>query len=361
MPINPNSNWAPRSGLLGLLLAFILLCHAADGAEPDDLYRVPLNQNGSDSVAEAKKSMAESLHQQVPPRQGQKEILTSDGRVALLGDLFKCGKPVALVELTHGGGESNGEIGLGFSEWDGANWKPRGLWKISPIWRPSGRHRSEEEYFPVTPATKPFWTVEVTPDRPPLAIVVGNIWKYWQENFIFRYNPKTSSLNLLEETKRPIQDGNYLRLTSDSGHRATFVAYKWCKWTGEKLLPKAYWYFGIDEDEENQILKAETYDGRGNRKAQYVIQCNQSNIYEITREGKPFAKVTITRPNPPSTGDESEEAYLFEKLTGLPRKLYPVNYPEAKPKRLEDIAKITVTGTPQGVKLLSARKFFWRK
>ena len=63
--------------------------------------------------------------------------------------------------------------------------------------------------------------------------------------------------------------------------------------------------------------------------------------------------MTIDRPNAPNIGDESEEMYLFMKLTGLPQKLYQPDYKEAKPKHLEDIAKITVTGEPEAVKKLS--------
>jgi hypothetical protein len=63
--------------------------------------------------------------------------------------------------------------------------------------------------------------------------------------------------------------------------------------------------------------------------------------------------VSVNRPNAPSNGDESEEAYLFEKLTGLPRKIYAPDYPEAKPQRLEAIAKITVSGDREAVRKLS--------
>ena len=248
--------------------------------------------------------------------------------------------------------------------WNKGQWKPRGLWKISPIWRPEReQEKPEDEHFPVTPAAKPFWTLSVTPDKPPLAIVVGNIWKYWQEHFIFRFDPKSASLVLLEETKKPTAVGGYLRLTYDSGHRATFVAYKWCKWTGQKLIPTGYWYNGSDETEEHEILKAESYDGQGIRTAEYVIESPEAYTYEVTQGGKPFAKVTIARPNPSSVSDESDEAYLFEKLTGLPRDLYPVDYPEAKPKRLEEVAKITVTGNPEGIKKLAPKKSwgFFRK
>jgi len=315
---------------------------------------VPLDSE-TEEVSAAKERLVKTLLAVVPPKKGQRVTKTTDGRYVLCGDLFRQGKLCALVELNSDTSpDEHSQSGIGFAVWNGKRWQPRGLWKIEPIWKPEGWKKTPEENFPINPATKPFWTLEVTPDKPPLVIIVGEIWKYWQEHFIARFDPVTESLFLLEETKTAEPVGGYLRLYEDSGHRATFQAYDFRIWNGKKLVQKAYWYDG-DETGENPTLKATAYDNDGRKLGNYLIERNleDDNSYKITRNGRSYANVTIKRSDVRGKDSEFAEVYFFEKLTGLPRKLYP--FKEDQPKRLEEVAKITVVGDNEAVKKLSPR------
>lgn len=312
----------------------------------------------SERVVQAKAKLAETLASVVPTIKGEQNIKTDDGRIVLCGDLFRQGKAYALVELTSGGGETDYRIGVGFAAWNGKKWEPRGLWKIAPIWRPEEWKESENEHFPISPVQKPFWTLEVGANQPPLAIIAGGIWRYWQEHFIARLDPAADALILLDQSKEVKPLVGYLRFTEDSGHRSTFVAWEFRIWTGQKLIPKAYWYEGMDKAEEYSLWKAATYDIEGRKSAEYLIVRNQDyGSYKITRNGERYASVTITPRNSPTASNESDDgAYFFEKLTGLPRKHFPPREWNPNAKRLEDIAKIAVTGPPEAMKKLSPRK-----
>ena len=55
-------------------------------------------------------------------------------------------------------------------------------------------------------------------------------------------------------------------------------------------------------------------------------QCN-TDSYELTRDGKPFGRMRLKWKDetklPFVDSDQIEKAWLFEKITGLPRRLYP--------------------------------------
>jgi hypothetical protein len=54
--------------------------------------------------------------------------------------------------------------------------------------------------------------------------------------------------------------------------------------------------------------------------------------------------------HPVANWDEMEEAWLFEKLTGLPRKLLPHREPEKM--RFEDHGKVRITGSKEALQRL---------
>lgn len=87
------------------------------------------------------------------------------------------------------------------------------------------------------------------------------------------------------------------------------------------------------------------------------------SVYRITRQKKPFAKVTFkwSRTLQAVTADGyyppgEEAAYLFEKLTGLPRKLYPGLEETKRIKSLETSVKIHVEGEKDAVQMISSQR-----
>lgn len=93
-----------------------------------------------------------------------------------------------------------------------------------------------------------------------------------------------------------------------------------------------------------------------------VSESDTESAYQITHQDKPWAQVTfkwsrsleaVRTDGYNCSGEES--AYLFEKLTGLPRKLYPADKWEKRVKVLEKNVKIHVEGEPAAVQMLSPR------
>lgn len=278
-------------------------------------------------VANAKEAVVSTLSAVGPQEmKSPRTISTPDGRRLLLGDLFQNHQICALVELPFQDEETG--IGVGFAIWNGKSWEPRNLFKIAPVWRPEGWKKADDEYMPITPATSPFWMMKVTPDKPPLAVLVGAVWKYWQEHYLAKYDSASRKLILISEDKDPTPVDGYLRLYGNSGHRATFEDWTFCRWTGEKLIPKGYWYDGVDESEVISEYRARSYDDQGRKIAEYLItqegdERNQVTYSITSGTGKIFANVRVA-PNKNSDANAintAAAAYLFERLTGLPRSL----------------------------------------
>jgi len=311
-----------------------------------------------ESQSDARAQLLETLASVVPPEKGEQVIHPPEGRYILCGDLFRQKEKYALVEL-------RGETGLGFAAWDGKRWYARGLWKIGLVWRPKGWQRSSEDYLDCTPAHRPFWTKKLSEGTIPEVVVAGEVDKYYQEFYLFAFDPKSGSLRFIQESMaEPQFTQGYLRLDYSSGRRAIWGQSDYYRWADGKLVPVADW-----RDEapyhhpEDSFWKVTTYDSHGRKTEDFVIRNEGSeneneSAYGITENGKPFAKVMIQWEkslihHPVSGWDEMEQAFFFEKLMKIPRALFPKESDEKALQRLEDVTRITVTGDPEAVKRLS--------
>lgn len=309
-----------------------------------------------DSQTDVKAQLLETLASVVPPTKGEQVIKSSDGRYILCGDLFRQKKAYALVELS-------GEIDLGFAAWNGKKWDARGLWKIGTIWRPKGWKSSSEDYLPCTPAERPFWTKELSGDGVPEVVVAGEVDKYFQEFYLFAFDPESRNLRLVQESMAEPQFAQgYLRLDYDSGRRSIWSQSDYYRWVDGKIVSVADWRDEVPyNDPEDSFWKVTTYNSHGKETEDFVIKEEGSekeneSAYVVTENEKPFAKVMIRWKKSliyaPSR-NEMEQAFFFEKLTKIPRALFPKGSDGKAPQRLEDAAKVTVTGNPEAVKRLS--------
>ena len=83
--------------------------------------------------------------------------------------------------------------------------------------------------------------------------------------------------------------------------------------------------------------------------------------YTITEGNRPYAKVVFvwkkSRIKEPVDGSvELESAWLFEKITGLPRNLYPHGDGPKTVARLEDHATVRVTGSKDALQQFGASR-----
>lgn len=360
---------------LGLLLFATSIVSANEYTAP-----VPLNDQ-SKGTKTALKKMATSLARLRPDKMRElRSFETNEGIYVLYGDLFRTGHVFALTALSGGGRpyvEPDTEqadnsvdklappIGLGLAEWTGAAWEPRDLWRIEPVWRPKGWKASEDDYLPETPATKPFWMKLLGGDGRPKVIVAGDVEKYFQDFELLQFDPKTHTLAFVASSMtEPEFVGGCVRLYAKSPRRAIWEEWTYLRWEGDKLVPKASWHCETPYDNpEKSFVKATRFDSKGGKQEFVFNDQHDGDGTEITRDDQPFAHLAV-RYHPPAPGSSPsvnssdayvEFGYLFEKLTGLPRKLY-VLPPDTKVRgRLERIATIQVTGSKEGIRMLSGR------
>lgn len=318
-----------------------------DGAEPP--------------AAKARESLPAGLSALTPkPKQPPRTVVNKQGCYVLYGDLFKTGGCFALLEIppAPGGkpGENTGSVAL--AEWEASDWKLGGLWNIEAIWRDPQAPTKPDDYLPIAPTSRPFQIEDFSGDHVPEVLIAGEVHRYYQVYYLLRFDPETRRLRLVASSMaRPERAGKFVRLYSNSGRRSTFENWEFLEWSGKELVSRFQWHEETPYYQpEEPFISAEVTDQDG-RKVLFRIVDSESG-YEITRDGHPFARIAITwkdqaSPRPPE-GEAIENGWLFEKLTGLPRKLYPRLEPGTKSVRLEKVAKIRVDGGPDASRLLLA-------
>lgn len=283
-----------------------------------------------------------------------------DGAYALYGDLFQTGTNYALVHFGPGNAQEGEDatVGLLFAEWDDKQCEVRGLWRIDPIWRPEGWKNSELEYFPVQPSTRPFWLMPENKNGTREVIVVGGISKYYQEHYVFHFDPATRTLQLVGDSMDlPYYSGDYLVLPYDSGRRAVYNGWRFLQWDHGKWNFKARWQDGVYEGSDERFLDGSVYEATGifdGKEKDFVIHslADDGARFLVAVDDNTEATVAITEKQPRDLNatealelDVSIRAYFFRKLANLKEEVFPG---DTTPRfRLEDRAQIQVDGSPE--------------
>jgi hypothetical protein len=83
-----------------------------------------------------------------------------------------------------------------------------------------------------------------------------------------------------------------------------------------------------------------------------------ADFYDLTRDGRPFGRMRVVWKDEKNltsmNSDEIEKAWLFEKVTRLPRRLYPAREGNAPIPRLEDFASVMVKDNAEAAKFFTA-------
>lgn len=335
---------------------------------------IPLNKSAEFSTA-----LLQQVEQEMAPFTSSKEnraavssFTTSQGCYVLHGDLFGSGQHLALMELQVDPSfekMATEERVVGLAWLNAGRWELRALIDVAPVWRPKGWKESDDDYLPVTPAEHPFELEDLSGDGVPEVILAADVHKYFQQHFILRWNAKAKSLTCVADSMaKPVVEGGYVILHSNSGRRAIWGEWSFCRWDGGRLIEKALWHEETPYNAPEQpfmIAKRVNSDGTT---VEFELKDSESDsdtdsVYRITRHGKPFAKLTFkwSRTYQAVTADGyypsgEETAYLFEKLTGLPRKLYPGLEETKRVKSLETSAKIRIEGEKDAVQMLSPQR-----
>ena len=258
---------------------------------------------------------------------------------------------------------------VGFARYEADKWELRSLFNIYTVWRPKSWKEGGEDYLPTTPAERPFELKDLSGDGIPEVIVAGEVDKYYQEHYLLRWNAKKKILTFVAEAmSKPELIGDYVRLYFNSGRRAIWGRWEFCQWEGDRLVERASWHEEVWYNENDETFTLATRMNNSGEKTEFKLKdagsaSEKDSVYAITRQDKPFAQVTFKWPRSlvAVTGDGyypsgEESAYLFEKLTGLSRKLYPGLQETRRVKSLEKSVEFNVEGGPDAVQMLSPRR-----
>lgn len=349
------------------------VCRAETKADYDFLV-IPLNKSAEFTAAllrQVEKVMA-PLTSSKEKRATVSSFVTDEGCYVLHGNLFGNAQRFALLELKvepSFGNLATEEKVVALAWLNAERWELCTLLNIAPVWRPKGRKKSDDDYLPITPAERPFDLEDLSGDGVPEVILAADVHKYFQQHFMYRFNAKTKSLACVADSmKKPMLNGGYVMLYSNSGRRAIWEEWEFCQWEGDKLIERASWHEETPYNVPDEPFVLATRTNDQGVEAEYKVMTEESDsdtdsAFQITQNDKLFARVmfkwsrslvAVTVDGFYPHGEES--AYLFEKLTGLPRKLYPAhewNKSDKRVKALEKNVKIQVKGEPAAVQMLS--------
>ncbi len=310
---------------------------------------------------EAAQRLVNTALAELPAELGQAPefVVTKSGQGVLWGDLFKTGGCFALAELSVQRDASWEDDGAAFAEWENGRWRLLQVWDIPVTWRPEGWEESGEDYLAATPATQPFMLEDFRGDGAKDVVMAGSVGKYFQENYLMRFLPKTKELKLVAYAMaKPEKVGDYVRLYFDSGRRSIWTEWQFCKWKDEELLTVSSWHSEVGYGEKAPtFFEGMRLDGDRQPVTIRVLYGHGQEIedgaYELSRNGQPFGAMKIgwkDKEHPPERAGVMEGAWLFEKITGLPPSLYPEREEADAIPKLEDFATITITGNDEAVR-----------
>jgi hypothetical protein len=314
---------------------------------------------------------------------GVKISATADKCYLMWGDIFKTGNCFALLELKEDKENSDllerqfragqqkvytSPATLALAEWIDKKWVLRGLWRMALDWVPleDRWNRREINFGNSDNLHVPFELADLMDDDAPEVIVSGEKSKYFQTRYVMKFDKKSRGLDLLTcSCERPLKVGSCLRIDDRSPNKAIWSEWTFLEWKDGKLKDKAMWHSESPYNDEDPPFILARSTGEDGTIENFHVKPDGGEAwdYEIWKEEKLFAKLKINwKPKyrldngtVPEYSYKMEEAWIFEKLTGLAREDYP-DYDEVeKLARLEEFATVAVEITPENEQ---ARKRF---
>jgi hypothetical protein len=292
----------------------------------------------------------------------------------MYGDIFGSGQNFALTQY---------DGGVGFSEWKDGNWKPEETLSITSEWAPKG---GENPYLGrTTPAERAFWTLDIGRGCR-VAVIACDTEKYFQTFCVLQFNGSKKELEIVGPSMEPprIQLG-YLLTFNCSSPRSEWQAWDYFHTSKGLLIHSAQWSEWRNNSNPDDGLTtlrtynregqlAETFDVEDGWMDQNNYNCTLSrSVANYSAESLPanqkapglsdYAQIKINWPNGEGSDPDglgSVEAYLFEKLTGIPHDLFqnplPPNETETPWPKVEKLATIKITGSADAVARLSIKR-----
>ena len=315
---------------------------------------------GSLNVAVAKEggpldAMASLLA--VVPKEAPKvpEVRNLPESLIFHGDLFGDNRHLALVA-------KDGETIA--AEFDKLEWREIARWPVAPAWVVEGESREDKGYFHINPPACPFILKDLDGDRIPEVLIAFDDDSYKLSYRIVKKRSDASGLELLtlSSTGEPSYREGYLITYESTGRKAWGGGERYFRWT--KGLPvfaaerfsdcwnpdrELTFYTRVLPDKSEETFCVRFDDG---------WQVRRCGSREEPRNEKPFVDVRFIARTPGAEWpEEAEEAFLFQKLTGLNWKSQVPRAGEVAQDQLgKEFSKFKteIHGEPEAVRIFDA-------
>ena len=299
-----------------------------------------------------------------PQKEKTTRAINKNGVYTLACDLFHSGRVYAVID-------DNEDVIL--CEWQQAAWKPVSAINIHTVWNFPDGYRAPIIERGSDDQPRPFWTLDL--QNRTLLVIASWVEKQAQNFYVILFDSKCERILDTESSfgLQPVIKSKYLVTVDSSRVKAEWQGTYFSRIEDDKLVIKKSWedsqpwHAEAMEDEQDDSSNYASSNGRGyvilpdNREtkapADYLIfhsdpvadQSVQDRV--AATHGKPFGAIYFTPKA--ELYDDDALAYLFEKLTGLPRESFP-DYERLSPPGSEPKWKVKVTGSDdQIIKLIS--------
>jgi hypothetical protein len=355
-----------------LFFSLLLICAIqSGGAEDDDAPQLQLAPATSNQEAAAQQAL-----QGCNPSNNIQEGLNKNGVYTLIGDIFKTGEAVAFI---------NGTDGVIICKWQNHQWKAISFLNADTVWKyPGWDMQTAKSREPS--AEKPFWVVQL--QKQPLLVIASDVEKAGQSYYAVLFDKSVEHIVDFTTSfgSSPFVMEDYLITMDQSRGKAIWSGVDYSRIQGNKLKVLTSWgeYCPYDQPDSDQYT-CNTLSARGEsftimddyhekqHPADLVIYEGDvmdkdagswKAIADAWQNYAVYAKLFIRWARPENTlpSDEpsvEELAYIFEKLSGLPRRLYsPGNdytrdYNSTPRGKLETNARIQIFGSKKAVNTLA--------
>jgi len=341
-----------------MMLFFQGEAHADWPQPPEEIQSLVIPVDGTDSAAEVvRKDMESALYGTQPAGPNKiREAVTKDRGYVLCGNLFETNGFFALYEPKVG--DKLGSPTLALAEYVDAGWQLRGLWNMQLDWisKDDRWGGPETQHGKRDLPSVPFLLRDVIADGTSEVIVSGEMAKYRQARYVMKYDKKSRKLDLLTYSwDMPVKVGDYLRIYDASGNKAVWEQWRFYGWKDDQLVERATWHSESSYDNVDPAFYLTSTTGPDGKSESFRFTMTHGPLaLDISRNDEPFGKVTCGWLTGKS--DENDDlmigAWIFEKVTGLPREYFPegrlrLEGDGAKLGRLEESATVEVTGSDE--------------
>jgi len=297
-----------------------------------------------------------SLPDPILPAPARPQELPVTGALIFHGDLFGDKRHLAIIA------DGNETLALEATQ---SGWRKVTHWAVAPAWVAKNEKPEDKGYFYLSPPEHPFALKDLDGDHVPELVIAFDNDDYQVGYRIVKSRGKAAGLDLLEvssEAGEPSYRDGYLITHVATGRKAWGGGDLYFRWVAGTPVFTAESYENCSDPDRLRAFYTRVLQNKSEETfcARFDDGWRISRVESRVepRNEKPFVSVHFVARNPGvEWSHEAEEAFLFQKLTGLDWKLRIPSADETPQDQLgREFAKfnVEVRGEPEAIKAFSA-------